>query len=241
MLNAEVTPVRLAQLVEVDVKTVQRWLTEDRMPYPVTRHRVAQALAAEETYLWPRLLEDGLGEERDGADCVSVWPTRTAISSEMWHNLFGRTVRQLDILVYAGEFLMETLDLSDVLRFKADRGATIRVLVGDPRSAAVQERAGEFGTSWGAESCRMTLAYLEDVVGAGVCVRSHRTTLYASLFRFDDTLLVNAHAYAIQAAQSPVFRLGAGRSQLFGFYLDAFERVWASAAPASERMEGAFS
>ena len=44
-----------------------------------------------------------------------VWPTRSTISTETWHALFSGATRQLDILVYAGAFLIETLDLADVL------------------------------------------------------------------------------------------------------------------------------
>ena len=44
-----------------------------------------------------------------------------------------RATKQLDILVYAGAFLIETLDLADVLAWKTAKGTRIRVLVGDPR------------------------------------------------------------------------------------------------------------
>lgn len=231
MLNAEVTPARLAQLAEVDTKTVQRWLTEDRMPYPITRHRVARALGHEETYLWPELLTDVL----DSAACrdaiAGAWPTRTAISSDTWHSLFDHVQCQLDILIYAGAFLVETLDLADVLRFKSKQGTTIRVLVGDPDSAAVSARAAELGLAWLPERCRTTASYLAQQVGPGACVRSHATTLYASQFRFDDIFLINTHAHGVWAAQSPVLRLDGAESQIFQFYADAFERVWTSAVP----------
>lgn len=224
------TPTRLAELAEVDVKTVQRWLTEERMPYPVTRHRVARVLGHEETYLWPELLTNGL----HGRGCTDVidgaWPTRTSISSDMWHSLFDHARRQIDILIYAGAFLIETLDLADVLRFKSDQGTAIRVLVGDPESAAVQARAEELGLAWLPQRCQTTASYLEQHLGPNVCISSHGTTLYASQFRFDDTLLINTHAYGVWASQSPVLRLDRATNPVFQFYANAFERVWASVA-----------
>lgn len=226
MLNAEVTPARLAELAQVDVKTVQRWLTEDRTPYPVTRHKVACALGHEETYLWPELLATGLGAASDAVG--GVWPTRTAISSDMWHSLFDHAKRKIDILIYAGAFLIETLDLLDVLRFKAEQGTSIRLLVGNPDSAAVRTRSEELGLEWLPERCRTTATYLRHDLGPNVCIRSHGTTLYASQFRFDDTLLINTHAYGVWASQSPVLRLDCADSPLFQFYADAFERVCAS-------------
>ena len=62
---------------------------------------------------------------------------------------------------------------------------------------------------------------------AGVELRLHDTTLYNSIFRVDDDMLVNMHTYGAQAAQSPVMhvrRMAGGR--LFPHYLDSFERVW---------------
>lgn len=235
MLDAEVTPAHLAELAEVDVKTVQRWLSEDRMPYPITRHRVALALNHAETYLWPRLLTDGL-ETDNSANVVSgSWPTRTAISSETWHRLFDQAKRQLDILIYAGAFLVETIDLADVLRFKATQRTEIRLLVGDPSSAAVKARADELGLAWLPERCRTTAIYLAQLAGTSVFVRPHETTLYASLFRFDNTLLVNPHAHGVWASKSPVLRVEDVGNPLFQFYTDAFDRIWASANSGPER------
>lgn len=232
MLDAEVTPTRLAELAEVDVKTVQRWLTEDRMPYPTTRHRVARTLGHEETYLWPELLTNELGAV--GVDAIGgAWPTRTAISSGTWHSLFDQVTRQLDILIYAGSFLVDTLDLADVFRFKAGRGTAIRVLVGDPDSAAVKARSQELGLAWLPERCRTTATYIAETVGPSVSVRPHGTTLYASQFRFDDTLLINTHAHGVWAAQSPVLRLDCTESPIFQFYANAFERVWTTTTHVS--------
>ena len=67
---------------------------------------------------------------------------------------------------------------------------------------------------------------------SAVEVRLHNTTLYNSLFRFDDDLLVNMHAYGAVAAQSPVMhlrRISGGR--LFPHYMRSFERVWDEATP----------
>ncbi len=65
----------------------------------------------------------------------------------------------------------------------------------------------------------------------------HDTTLYASLFRFDDDMLVNTHVYGAPAAQSPVLhlrRVPGGR--MFDHHAASIERVWTSAhalAPAA--------
>jgi hypothetical protein len=60
-------------------------------------------------------------------------------------------------------------------------------------------------------------------------IRLHRTVVYNSIYRADDQLLVNQHAYGLPAAQAPVFCLcGTGSGEMTALYLDSFERVWAS-------------
>ena len=74
-----------------------------------------------------------------------------------------------------------------------------------------------------------------------VDARLHDATLYNSLYRFDDDLLVNTHAYGTPAGQSPVLhlrRLSGGR--LFDHYMASFERVWQAARPVTEASEDRF-
>ena len=137
--------------------------------------------------------------------------------------------------MYAGAFLIETLDLPDILQYKAASGTEVRVLVGDPESAAVRSRAVELGLPWLPERCRSTARCLAPAVDAGgVTVRQHATTYYASHFRFDDVVLVNTHAYGVWSCQSPVLQLRQTNSNgLFETYAGAFEQAWGS-VPSTE-------
>lgn len=231
MLNAEVSPSGLALAVGVDVKSVMRWINEDRMPYPMSRAKVAHVLGQPETFLWPSLVASAEASDRSLAELDRIWPTRSAISSEVWHSLFGRATERLDILVFAGGFLLESLDLVDVLRWRAASGTAVRILVGEPASEAVRLRSSEIDLPWLGDRCRTTLKYLSAVASRpGVSVRSHGSTLYASTFRFDDVVLVNTHAFGIWASQSPALQVRqSAESALFDFYASAFDRVWASA------------
>lgn len=232
MLNAEVSAVDLASCVGVDVKSVTRWITEDRVPYPITRVKVARVLGQRETFLWPALLEAPDAQDVVSAELDRTWPTRSAVSTETWHALFSRATAQLDILVYAGGFLLETLDLADVIRWKSAAGVQVRILIGDPDSDAVAVRAMEEKLPWLGERCRTTGRYLAEIsCAAGVDVRLHGTTLYASQFRFDDVMLVNTHTYGAWACQSPVHQLRRiGSGYLFDYYRAAFDRVWNAGA-----------
>jgi len=65
----------------------------------------------------------------------------------------------------------------------------------------------------------------------GVEARQHGTTLYNSLFRFDDDILVNTHAYGVPASHSPALhirRIPGGR--LHSHYSSAFDRSWREAS-----------
>lgn len=229
MLHAGLTVAALADLAQVDPKSVGRWLVEERIPHPVTRQKVAAVLQQQETFLWPTLLAE------PDADCGTpvggverVWPTRSLIPTETWHDLFSGATQQLDILVYAGAFLIETLDLADVLTWKASTGTRIRVLVADPDSEAVRLRAAELALDWLPGRCASTVRYLRPV--RGVDVRQHGAIHYASLFRFDDTLLANTHAAGVWACHSPVLHLNRPcSSALFDFYLCSFETIWRTA------------
>jgi len=229
MLNAGMTPAALAAAVEVDAKSVARWISEERVPYPVTRVKVAQVLQQEETFLWPALLQDSEAGAAAASEIERVWPMRSSISSETWHALFSKATEQLDILVYAGAFLIETLDLVEVLDWKVSSGTSVRILVGDPESPAVRLRAAELSLTWLPERCRSTLEHLQPV--AGLAVRKHVAAHYASLYRFDDILLANVHAFGVWSCHSPVIQLRQTCSgRLFDFYARSFERVWTEAA-----------
>ncbi|GAA4618444.1 hypothetical protein GCM10023195_82910 [Actinoallomurus liliacearum] len=66
----------------------------------------------------------------------------------------------------------------------------------------------------------------------GVEIRLHRTVLYASLYRADDDLLVNPHAFGITASNAPVLHIRhVEHDDVASIYVDSFERVWRSAQP----------
>ena len=114
-------------------------------------------------------------------------------------------------------------------------GTTFRILLGDPRCEAVRLRSRDEGLPSLVERCRSTREYLSQVADLpGVHLRTHQTTLYTSQYRFDESMLVNTHAYGVYAPQAPVLHLRrVPGGQLFDFYARAFERVWATGEPVA--------
>ncbi|MGL5827507.1 MAG: XRE family transcriptional regulator, partial [Nocardioides sp.] len=214
--------------VEVDPKSVERWITQDRVPHPATRARVAKLLGFDETYFWPALLGAEGSRAASQAEVVQLWPTRNNVPEEVWRSLFGQAAEQIDILVYAGGFLIEAYDLVEVIARQSAAGVRFRILLGDSRCEQVRIRGEEEGLPTLAARCRSTLEYLASAVGLpGVDIRLHQTVLYASQYRFDHAMLINNHIYGSWASRSPVMHLvSVPGGHLFDYYDQAFERVW---------------
>jgi hypothetical protein len=63
-------------------------------------------------------------------------------------------------------------------------------------------------------------------------IRLHDTTLYNSIYRADDQVLVNAHVCGNTAACAPVLHLRkVSGGSLVTTYTDCTERVWEQAKP----------
>ncbi|WP_019874374.1 DUF5919 domain-containing protein [Sporichthya polymorpha] len=226
----------IATELEVDPKTVERWITTARTPYSRYRHRIAALLGTSEAYLWPDALSAGQKAAVTESEIVRVYPHRASVPTDVWRHLFDKATERVEILVYSGMWLPDQNPrLAAALAAKADAGAKVRILLGDPDSDDVARRGAEEGIGDAlAGKIRNVLVHygrLTDCENAEV--RLHATTLYNSLYRLDDHMLVNAHVYGFPAAHAPVLhlrRLSAG--VLFETYTESFEKVWAHARDA---------
>lgn len=229
------TTTTLADDVGVDQKSVERWITQDRTPHPITRAAVSQALGNDETYFWPSLLGTRQSRDATGNELVQIWPTRNLVPGDVWQSLLDQANDEVCILVYAGSFLFEAYDLVETIRAKAAAGTRFKILVGDGGCEAVRVRSLEEGRAAIGDRCRSSLEYISVVAGVeNVEIRTHRTTLYVSIFQFDESMLINNHTYGSFATHSPVMHLRkVGGGQLFNFYADSFDRVWATGEPVT--------
>lgn len=236
LLTCDVTVHDVAAKLTVDPKTVERWITQGRTPYARYRHQVAALLNQSEAYLWPDALTASQQSAVTESEIVRVYPHRASVPADLWRHLFEAASERIEILVYSGMWLPDQNPrLATMLRKKAKAGAAVRVLLGHPDSDDVARRGAEEGIGDAmASKVRNVLVHYRDLAQApGAEVRLHATTLYNSLYRFDDQLLVNAHVYGFPAAHAPVLhlrRLSAG--VLFETYAESFKKVWGSARPA---------
>ncbi|HEY9475649.1 MAG TPA: XRE family transcriptional regulator, partial [Mycobacteriales bacterium] len=181
MLKEGMTTEKLAEVLGVDPKTVERWITTGRSPYPRHRYRIGALLRESESYLWPEARTREQAARLSGSEIVQFYPRRAHSRADLWTRLFESAAERVDVLVYAGLFLPEQYpNLPKTLVRKAKAGAKIRLLFGDPDSAAVLERSHEEGIGDAIPvKIRNTLVHYRPCLDApGVELRLHATTLY---------------------------------------------------------------
>ncbi|MGH3716612.1 MAG: DUF5919 domain-containing protein [Micromonosporaceae bacterium] len=134
-------------------------------------------------------------------------------------------------------FLTEKPQLVSTLRRKAEAGARLRLLFGDRDSDAVIQRSLDEGIGRHTISAKIdhSLSFFRPLADVpGVTLRIHDTTLYNSLYRFDDEMIVNPHVYGKIAAHAPALHLRRLRAgDLFTVYEDSFDAVWDKARAPS--------
>jgi phosphatidylserine/phosphatidylglycerophosphate/cardiolipin synthase-like enzyme len=221
----------IAARLEVDPKTVRRWL-EGRVPYPANRAALADLLSADESGLWPEAGGPLIARTRP-EELGTVYPHRWAIPRETWMRFFTSAEHEIGILAYSALFLAEDAGLLRILADKGRRGVKVRIALGDPDSLHVAERGAEEGIG-GAMPAKVRNAltlYRSLCAVPNVQIRLHCAVLYNSIYRADDQLLVNLHTYGIPAAHAPTFHLKkANGSDMANAYIDSFDRVWRAAA-----------
>ncbi|TDD69408.1 XRE family transcriptional regulator [Actinomadura darangshiensis] len=231
--DANLTEADVAARLGVDPKTVHRWLA-GRVPYPRHRTKIAALVGREAADLWPHVAVTSTPVEAPVIEILATYPHRWAVPRPVWHQLFRAARDEIGILAYAGLFLAEDTGIMRTLAQRAHEGVSVRILLGDPDGTCVAERGSDegVGESMAAKIRNALVHYqaLRDV--NGIDVRLHNTVLYNSIYRADDELLINPHAYGIAAAHAPVMHLRRTEDgDMASTYLESFERVWSGASP----------
>jgi hypothetical protein len=237
LLERRVTTAKLAEAVQVDAKTVERWVVAGRVPYRKHRYNVAAFFGVDEAFIWPDALDHDQVTAASESEIVAVYPYRRAVPRDAWGHLFGQAEQDIGILAYSCYFLAEDSGLRQVIADRAEAGVRVRLLLGDPRSPYVLDRGRSegIGDTMPAK-VRSAIAMFRPLQQVqNVEIRLHGTILYNSIFRADDQLFVNTHIYGVMANNAPFFHLRKipGGAMAVN-YFDSFEHVWTEAVPLSE-------
>ena len=136
LLQARLTEEDVATRLQVDPKTVRRWL-EGRVPYLRHRWALAALLGLDETDLWPHLRRT-----RSRPDEVqAIYPHLDAVPEDLWLRLFRSAEREIGILADSAQPVAGYPRVLAVLAEKAAVGVRVRICLPDPDSPAAAECA----------------------------------------------------------------------------------------------------
>ncbi|MFF2522205.1 XRE family transcriptional regulator [Streptomyces liangshanensis] len=227
----------LADKVEVDPKSVERWVNLGRTPRRATAMLAAETLGEDVHALWPALRQ-ARPARAVSPELAALYGQRADVPVSAFADMLTQANEHIDVLVYAAVFLHESYPrLNDLLRERAAAGCAVRIAVGDPDSTNVQQRGAEERFGHGIESrCRLALMHYRPLAEvSGIKVRTHATTLYNSIYRADDQAMVNAHVRGVNAYAAPVWHLRrSGEGGMFDTYTRSFDAVWETATPVNE-------
>ncbi|MBR7828997.1 helix-turn-helix domain-containing protein [Actinospica sp. MGRD01-02] len=236
MKAAELTRATLAEVSGVDVKTVDRWLSDDRrVPHPRQRLAAAKALGTEPEMIWPSI-KSIIRRSPGLKEILAAYPTRSALPSPVWGELVNGATRELTFAGYTSYFLWLTVPhLRETLRDKAAAGARVRFLLGDPDSEVTHSRELVEGVPLTIRSrIAISLSELEPLRDVpGVEVRFSDRHISLSVWAFDDQQIVCTHIAAAVGHDSPTYRIQrAGDGGLYAAYADHVNALWETARPA---------
>ena len=227
LLQARLTEEDVAVHLQVDPKTVRRWI-EGRLPYLRHRWAMAAMLGLDETDLWPQLRST-----RSRPDEVrAIYPHLEAVPEDVWVRLFGSAEREIGILADSAQFIAAHPRVLAVLAEKAASGVGMRICLPDLHVTAVAQRlAAQEDNALVAAQVNEALAKFAPMLGKGrVEIRLHPAIVYSAIYYADDEFLVGQHAYGFPSADTPVLHLRQARNDdMSSVYLASFADVWASA------------
>jgi hypothetical protein len=227
LIQAQLTEEDVATRLQVDPKTVRRWL-EGRLPYLRHRWAIAAMLGADETDLWPQLRTSRTRPD----EVVAVYPRRDAVPLTTWVRVLGSAQHEIGILEDTGPSPLDGQPITAVLAERAESGVSMRICLPDFHTTGIPRGtvAPEDGDTLTANTPDMLAIYAPLRDKGHVEIRLHRGTTYSSIYYSDEQFLVGQHAYGIPFGQAPVLHIRRVEGgDMVAAYLEAFENTWSDA------------
>lgn len=207
--DAGLTVEEFAAIIQVDPKTVGRWISGASTPYPRHRVTITKALALKESDLWSDDSEtDGRGHGRSPVadDTIRVWAYSDDEDAPTPIELINRAGRLIDIL--HTELWFELAGpIMDALIARADAGCPVRILSTSP-TPALKPLAGR----------------------QGIELRIGDTASFYTLIRADEALVFTFLLPGEMAEPPQLLEARPGDGGVFDRLSDNFEQLWDSAA-----------
>lgn len=201
LLQARLTEEDVAAQLEVDPKTVRRWL-EGRVPYLRYRWALAAMLDRDETDLWPQLRTAQTRPD----EVRAVYPHLDTVPQDVLLRLFGSAQREIGILADTGTVITKDAQVMAVLAERARAGVAVRICLPDSFAPLRDQVVGEIRLH--RAIVYSSIYYADDAV----LVSQH------------------AYGIPAGCASVLHLRRDDG-GDMAAMYLDSFEEVWAGARP----------
>lgn len=127
------TPIDLAERLQVDEKTVQRWLNGQHVPHRRHQYAVASLLRADRAELWPQADDIAARVALARAELLAVYATRRDVPVDLWAELASTASDDVAIITNTLAWLVESQpEMIDTLNLRAITGSSIRICLRDP-------------------------------------------------------------------------------------------------------------
>lgn len=184
----------LAAIVEVDVKTVQRWIS-GRRPYTRLRGRVAKALGTREQVLWPDSrpspARPSVHDDRTvGAETILAYNSSGDPDAPGWYTLMLDASEHIDLRDATLHDIVATRGVIELLGAKGASGCRVRINVAEPHDGwnAEWEDDPEYDAADDDDDpTNLARRLLAPLIGKpGIVIRQYVIGSPDSLLRFDD-------------------------------------------------------
>lgn len=212
-------------------KTVGRWIAGTQNPYPTARWELSRELEVPEAVLFQGLPHSGASSD----ELVACYGSRAEMPVALVATLAHEARQRIDVCAYAATWLWDSVaGFVHLLVERSKQGVEVRVCLGDPDSEAVRVRGIEEGIGDAMSGrCRLAISYARPLLATSPSsLRLSGSTLYASIFRFDDDVLANFHLFGSPASASPVLHCQKrGPGGLVSSLQRSCDAVWDQASP----------
>lgn len=231
--SAGLTVADLAEKCDVDAKTVERWISRGRIPHPRSRMRAAGVLGQDVEVLWPEIVRRAVkvGSDRE---LVGMYARRSDLPRSLFRELIDKAGTRLWFGGYTSYFVwLEVPNAAATLSAKAQNGADVRFLLGDPGSEVTTARES-------IEATPLTLATRIAMTKAEMAkspvplaARTSERHVAMSVWIFDDEAIVATHIGAGLGQDSVTMHFRRRENGgPFDRYVEHFESLWDDARVA---------
>jgi transcriptional regulator with XRE-family HTH domain len=225
LIQARLTEEDVAARLQVDPKTVRRWL-EGRVPYLRHRWAIAAMVGADETDLWPQLRTTRTRPD----EVIAIYPHRDTMPREVWLRLFSSAQREIGILDDTDMPVAADAPIAAVLADRAKSGVKMRICLHDTNASTGAQDAirPDRGDTSEVRIQEALAIYVPLHAQGKVEIRLHRGVVYNSIYYADDQMFVSQHVYGTPIKSAPVLHLiRAEDSDMAAAFSEAFETAWA--------------